>query len=168
MATHYIPIRGAATLPDTSGSVFGESYAVKATNDLWPYLIHVFNDTATRLGLLGNFLVPNNYVGSAGIYVVWSTTATSGDVEWDVDYRAIGGDDLESLDQATAQESVNSNDTAPSAAQERMNITLSLTSANLAALDVVQFGLFRDGTDGGDTIAAAIQLHGLYFTYADA
>lgn len=167
MATHRIPILGWKTVPDTSGNVFFEPYTIKATNDVWGYLVAVFSDTATRIGLRGSFDVPQNYVGTAKIIIHWTTTATSGDVEWDFDYRAIGGDDTESLDQAGTQESVNQNDTAPSATDERMTATLTLTAGNFAAGDTVQFELFRDGTDAGDTIAAAVTAHEVLFEYAD-
>jgi len=168
MATHQIPILGWQTRPDDSGDVFFEPYSVKATNDLWDYMVLIFNDTATRIGVRGSFIVPQNYVGSPVIKPLWTATAITGDVEWDFDYRAIGGDDTESLDQATAQESVNTNDTAPSAIHERMLPSLALTAGNLAAGDIVQYELFRDGTDAGDTMAAAAILHELIFEYADA
>lgn len=168
MATFRLPILGWATTPDTSGNVFLEPYSVKATNDTWPGYIFVFDDTSTRDGLNGRFTVPQNYVGTANLVIVWSSTATSGDVEWDFDYRAVGGNDTESLDQSGTQESVNSNDTAPSAANERMEISISLTDGNFAAGDTVQFELFRDGTDAGDTMSAAAMLFEAYFEYADA
>lgn len=168
MAAHQIGIFSWNTIPDTSGNAFFEPYTVKATNDTWKHLVAVFNDTATRIGFYGAFTVPQNYVGTAKLVIQWTTTATTGDVEWDFDYRAVGGDDTESLDQATAQESVNLNDTAPSAVNERMTTTIDLTSANFAAGDTVEFGLFRDGTDAGDTIAAATQIHAALFQYADA
>src|SRR3990167_8466632 len=153
MATHRIPILGWPPNPAASGNVFFEPYDVKATNDVWDRLVCIFNDTATRLGLHGGFIVPKNYVGGAKIIVVWTSTAITGDVEWDFDYRAVGGDNVESLDQAGTQESVNLNDTAPSAAHERMEVALALTSTNLAVDDEVTFELFRDGTDVGDTLA---------------
>ena len=168
MATHRIPIFGFNTVPDSSGDVFLEPYTVKATNDVWGHLVFVFNDTATRIGVSGVFEVPENYVGTANLVIRWTTTATTGDVEFDFDYRAVGGDDLESLDQAGTQESVNQNDTAPSATDERMTATLTLTDGNFAAGDTVEFELFRDGTDAGDTLAAAVQIHGAFFEYADA
>jgi len=168
MATHRIPIFGWQTGPDASGNIFIENYIVKATNDIWKHFPLTLNDTATRLGIYGVFNIPKNYVGTAKIIVHWTSTATSGDVEWDIDYRAIGGDDTESLDQATAQETVNINDTAPSAVNERMTATLVLTSANIVADDTLEWGLFRDGTDGGDTIAAAVTVHDVLFEYADA
>lgn len=168
MTTHIIPILGANTIPDTSGNCFLESYTTRATNDVWGFLVFIFADTATRIGLRGMFRVPQNYVGTAAIIVEWTSTATSGDVEWDFDYRAIGGNDAESMDQAGTQETVNSNDTAPTAANNRLSFSLSLTSANLVAGDLVEFELFRDGTDGGDTMAAAAILFGAWFSYADS
>lgn len=168
MATHRLPILGWASVPDTSGDVFLEPYTTKATNDNWGNLVWIFNDTANRNGLRGLFDIPQNYVGTANLVVVWTSTATSGDVEWDFDYRAVGGNDAESLDQATAQETVNSNDTAPSAVNERMEISIPLTDGNFSAGDTVEFELFRDGTDGGDTMAAAAMLFGAFFEYADA
>jgi putative transposon-encoded protein len=168
MAAHRIPILGANTIPDASGDVFLEPYSVKATNDLWEHLVAIFNDTATRIGLRGGFVVPKNYIGSAKIIVIWTSTAIAGDVEWDYDYRAIGGNDTESLDQATPpQETVNQNDTAPSAAHERMVAELSLTDGNFAVDDFVEFELFRDGTDAGDTMAAAAIVHAVLFEYSD-
>jgi len=167
VATHRIPILGWQTLPDTSGNVFFEPADVKASNDVWDRLVCVFNDTAARDGLHGAFNVPKNYSSAANLIVVWTSTATSGDVEFDCDLRAVGGNDTESLDQTGNQESVNANDTAPSATDERMEITIALTDANFAADDTVLFTLFRDGTDAGDTIAAAVQLVDLFFEYSD-
>lgn len=154
-------------MPDSSGNVFLEPAAVKQSNDPFPQLIAIFNDTATRIGLGGRFTVPKNYVGTPKIAIVWTSTAISGDVEWDFDYRAVGGNDGESLDQAGTQESVNLNDTAPSAAWERMECLIPL-SANFAVDDEVEFALSRDGTDAGDTMAAAACLFQLLFEYADA
>jgi len=168
MATHRLPILGFSTIPDTSGDVFFESYAVKATNNVWDRLVCIFNDTSTRIGLAGGFTVPKNYVGTANLIVVWTSTAISGDVEWDFDYRAVGGNDTESLDQSGTQESVNTNDTAPSAANERMEISITLTDSNFAADDEVTFELFRDGSDAGDTMAAAAILFNAFFEYSDA
>ena len=168
MAIHRISILGANTVPDDSGDVFFEPYSIKATNDVWKYLVGIFNDSGTRIGLRGKFNVPKNYVGTAKIIAVWTGTAITGDVENDFDYRAVGGNDTESFDQTGTQESVNQNDTAPSAVNERMENILTLTSANLAADDTVQFEFFRDGTDAGDTMAAAQILHDLLFQYDDA
>jgi len=168
MSVHRMPILGWGTIPNSSGSVFFEPYNIKATNDVWDRLVCIFNDTATRIGLAGGFTVPKNYVGSAKLIIVWTSTATTGDVEWDFDYRAVGGDNTESLDQAGTQQSVNLNDTAPSAANRRMECSIVLTDSNFAVDDEVEFELFRDGTDAGDTMAAAAIVFSVMFEYADA
>lgn len=168
MATHRIPILGFGTVPDASGEVFFEPYNIKATNDVWKRIIGIFNDSATRNGLHGGFVVPKNYVGSPNIVVVWTATATAGAVEFDFDYRAVGGNDTESLDQAGTQESVNVSDNAPTAIHRRLEALLALTAGNLAIDDEVEFALFRDGTDAGDTMAAAALIFQVLFEYADA
>jgi len=144
-----------------------EPYTINATNDVWAPLVFIFPDDSTRTGLHGVFAVPGDYNNNADAVIVWTATAIAGDVEWDFDYRAVGGDDTESLDQAGTQESVNSNDTAPSAANERMVITIALTDGNFAAGDTVEWALFRDGTDVGDTMAADAMLFELFFEYDD-
>ena len=168
MATHRLGILSWPTVPDASGDVFFEPYDVKATNDVWKRLVLVFNDTATRIGVRGGFTVPKNYVGTAKLIIVWTSTAITSDVEWDFDYRAVGGNDTESLDQTGTQETVNLNDTAPSAVHERMETSITLTSGNFAADDEVEYELFRDGTDGGDTMAAAAIVFAVLFEYSDA
>lgn len=168
MSTWRLPILGHATMPDPGDTVYPEPLTVAATNDVWAALVYVFPDDSSRTGLHGLFAVPQNYVDTANVVIVWSSTATAGDVEWDFDYRAVGGDDSESLDQAGTQESVNHNDDAPSAAWERQEDTIALTDGNFAAGDTVEFALFRDGTDGGDDMAASAYLFELFFEYNDA
>ena len=154
-------------MPDTSGNVFFEPYNVKGTNDVWDRLVAIFNDTATRLGLAGGFVVPKNYVGAPAIIVVWTATAITGNVVWDLDYRAVGGNDTESLDQVGTQESVTVTDAAPGAAHRRLEASMALTAANLAVDDEVEFEFFRDGA-AADTMAAAAILFSLLFEYSDA
>lgn len=168
MATRRKSMLGWATVPDSTGEVFLEPYPIKATNDVWKNLVIVFNDSGTRIGIYGVFDVPQDYVDTANVVWVWTATAVVGDVELDFEYRAVGGNDTESLDQAGTQESVNQNDTAPSAIHERMELTDALTDGNFAAGDTVTFFAARDGTDGGDTMAAAMLLFGLFFEYNDA
>lgn len=169
MTTIRKPIFGHQTTPDpSSGDAFQEPYSIKATNDQWKHSVFVFNDSGTRIGIYGVFDVPLGYVDGASVVRVWTSTAIVGDVEWDFDYRSVGGDDSESLDQAGVQESVNSNDTAPSAAHERMETTTALTDGNFSPGDTVQFYLVRDMTDAGDTMAASALLFEAFFEYNDA
>jgi len=168
MATHRIPILGWQTKPDGTGEAFFEPYSIKATNDQWDHMVLILNDSGTRIGVYGVFDIPQNYVGTANLIIVWTATAIAGDVEYDFDYRAVGGNDTESLDQSGTQETVNSNDTAPSAVNERMELSIALTDGNFAAGDTVEFLFVRDGTDAGDTMAASAIVFGLLFEYSDA
>jgi len=166
MATHRIPILSFGAVPDTSGDVFFEPYNIKATNDIWDRLVLIFNDTSNRDGCHGGFVVPKNYVDSANLIIVWTSTATSNDVEWDFNYRAVGG--VESLDQTGEDEAVNTNTTAPSSINLRVETSIALTDSNFAADDEVEFTLFRDGTDGGDLMAAAAIVFSVMFEYSDS
>lgn len=165
MATHRISLLGPATLPDASGSVFFEPSSVKDSNDRYPRLVLIFNDTAGKIGCSGRFKVPANYVGTASILVCWKATATSGDVVWDFDYTAVANG--ESGDPSADQESVTVTDTADGTARDLNEASMSLTSSNLAAGDEVFFTLSRDGA-ASDTMAAAAILEGAYLVYADA
>jgi hypothetical protein len=169
MSTFEKSILGANVIPDNTGRCFLEPYPVKATNDIFKHLVFIFNDPSSGQahGIYGVFLVPQNYVGSPKIRPVWTSTATSGNCRWRFSYRAIGGDDAESLDQAAFQEQVLVTDAAPSAAHERNVPDISLTGSNLAAGDTVEFLLERLDDSGTDTMAAAAILHDLLFQYAD-
>jgi hypothetical protein len=161
--------------PDASGKVWPEPYTILATNDLFRFIVMRFDEDGnnnaaltTKVGAHGTFHVPQNYVGSPRIYLVWTSTVTTGNCVWDVDYRAIGGDDAESLDQGTFQESLSVTDAAPSAAHERNTPSVSLTAGNLAAGDTVELVISVDGADAADTEAGARLLVGVVFEYADA
>ncbi len=168
MATHRISLLGWSQVPDTSSNVVYEPLAVAATNDAWLHDVWRFKDTSTRIGLHGSAWVPPNYnsSGTTSVVVVWSTTATSNNAIWDFDYRAVGGNDSESLDQSGTQESVSVTDAAPGAAWRRLECSAALTAGNLAAGDTLQFAIFRDGTDS-DTIAADIFLFDIFLEYTD-
>lgn len=170
MATHRLSIINRWSLPDTSGDVYFEPVTVAATNDFFKSNNLIFEDSGNDDELFGRFYVPENYVGTANLVIVWTSTATSGDVEFGFAYRAVGGNDTESLDQATAQESLLSgnNDAAPSAVNERMEYSISLTDGNFAAGDTVQFIFSREGADAGDGLGAKLRIYDLFFEYADA
>lgn len=170
MATHQVSMLG-NVIPDSTGRCWLEPYNVAATNDIWKYLIvRLLNPTSGQWhGFYGSLLVPNNYVGSAVVIPVWTTTGLTGDAQFRLTYRSVGGNDAESLDQTGSQEVITpAGYDGPSAAHERMaGPSISLTSANLAAGDLFQF-LFERGDNAIDTIAADITLHDLIFQYQDS
>jgi hypothetical protein len=157
-------------VPDNTGRARQEPYDIIGTNDLFQHLIGVLADPASSQehGFFGAFSVPVNYNSAPEINVVWSTTATSGNARMRTRYRAVGGDDTESLDQGSYQETVAVTDAAPSAAHERMEATMALTAGNIAAEDLFEFYLTRLDDSGTDTLAAAVQIHDVLFEYLDA
>jgi hypothetical protein len=166
MATFRKSIIDWRVAPDASGNCFPQLYPLVATNDFWNNLFFNFNEPAADIYLYGAFEVPGNYVGSAKLIVVWTSQTTSGNFGIEFAYRAVGGNDSESLDQATAQETVNTTDVAPGATDRRMEISVNLTSGNLAAGDTVEWRFARD--DSADSIAGVVQIVDLLFEYADA
>ena len=157
---------------DTTGDAFFEPYQILATNDLFGQLILRCgaNNAAAptvKAGMYGVIHIPEDYNtgGTVTCEVYWTTTLTANDVVFDLDYRAIGGDDTESLDQASYQESLTVTDTAPSAANERQKATMTFTASNLAAGDTLEFFFGRDGAAGGDTLAGSAIVHEVIFKY---
>lgn len=169
MATRDYHVLGFQTLPDVTGDVFFEPYSVKATNDRWKYGIFVFNDGAAAESLFFAFPVLRGYVSAPKIVVWWTSATTAGNIVFDFKYRAVGGSDLESLDQTGESEAVLGGAlSGPSAVDERMESKITLTAANIVVGDLMQCELIRDPTDANDTKAAAITIHGVLFEYADA
>lgn len=169
MATHQISILGANTVPDTTGRCWLETYDVVATNDVWKSLAFRFKDpsAAQAHGIYGQFVVPQNYVGTAVFKPTWTSTATSGNINWRMTYRTVGGDDTTSLDQTSNEEQLNQTDVAPGAANRRLTPSITPTSANFAAGETVEFLFERFDNSSADTMAADAILFDLLFQYAD-
>lgn len=165
MATHRLFVPATAFLPDTSGNVYPKPSSIDDSNDRFPHEILAFKDSGTRIGASSTFLVPKNYVGTPKGYVVWKSTATSGDVVWDVDTKAIA--DGESLDPASDDDAQTVTTTTPGTARLRKDSTVTF-SGTYAADDEVQVSVYRDGAQGADTLAVEALFEGFIFEYADA
>lgn len=173
MALHRIPILGFATRPDGTGEAFFEPEDVNfGSSDLAKQFVLALGaglaaQPTVKHGVYGAFRVPKNYVGTAKLIIEWSATLTTGNVVFDFDYNAVGGNDAESLDPAAWQESVTVTDAAPATARRKLSAEVSLTSANLAIDDLVQFFFGRDGVDGSDTMAGRAYVFAVLLEYAD-
>lgn len=165
MATHRLYF-GALLAPDTSGSVFWQPASILDSNDLSFVHVLVFKDTSTKDKASAVIAVPKNYVGTAKFGVIWKTTATSGNVVWNVDYRSIA--DGETLDPSSWQESLAVTDAAKGTTNQMNDANVSATSANLAVDDLILVTISRDGTSGSDTVSASAQLYEAYLEFADA
>lgn len=168
MATHQISMMGWPITPDATGNTFPQRLSADATNGLFKHLVLAFADTATQIGFDGAFPIPQNYVGSSAVIPIWSATSTTGNVVWEIGYRPIGGDDTESLDQATYIRTASVTDAAPTASFNRLTPTISPTSADFAAGKTVQYFFSRNQVSGVDTMVGRAYLADLIFSYSDA
>lgn len=171
MATHRLNITG-GLLPDTTGEAFYEPYSVLATNDQWRHLVIRLGasnsaEPTVKHGLYGKFSVPQNYASNPRIIIHWTSTLTTGNVVFDFDYRAVGGNDAESLDQVGTQQAATVTDAAPSAANNQLEAALSLSAGNFTAGDTVEFFVGRDGVNVSDTLAGSAIVHSIEFEYTD-
>lgn len=145
---------------DPSGDVFQEPYSIKASNDRWPHLVTIFNDTSADEAAYGVSPFPDLTPSSVKLVIVVTATVTAGQMRFQFNYRAVSGSDAESLDQSGVEEAVEGNVAAPSAVNKRMVLELTLTQANFAAKSTIEFDLTREGSDGvNDTMAAAAIVH---------
>lgn len=165
MALHRLPILGVNTKPNDP--VFPEPYTVKATNDNWRHMGFIFPDTGSRDGLSGMFTVPKGYASQANLVIAWTSIITAGVLGWEFDYRAVGGDDAESYDQSTPQETILLTDNAPTSVNNRLVVIGALTDGNFSPDDDVEFELFRNGSGSIDTLVGAAILKRLFFQYSD-
>jgi hypothetical protein len=166
MSTIYLDKTGSFCSPDTSGSVFPAPMSAYLTNKIHPNLQRFcFADTATKIGLLGGFKIPNDFVSGAYIGLNLITTAITGNGVWVVDYNspAIG----ESADPAAFVRSPTTMLAAPGTTLLIANTEIALTDGDLAKLDDFMATISRNGA-GADTIAATIMLLGVYFKYNNA
>lgn len=166
MATHQISILGFGTKPDVSGDVFFEPYSVKDTGAVIDPLVCIFNDSGTKIGLSGLFIVPQNYVGTAKLIALWNANATTGDAVLDLSYLTrTDGEDMG----AAATDTTDTVTTGTDGTAFGLNTsTMTLTSGDFSAGDIVPFEFFRDGANASDTLSAALILWSLIFEYADA
>lgn len=166
MATKRLDLTRLLT-PDTSGDVFPALSSAYDTNDRFPHEIWAFRDTSTKVSLTGKFTIPKDFVGSPKIILVWTSTVTTGNVVWDVEYAPIGGNDAESFDPSADTETDTVTDAAPGAASRRLETSVDWTAGNLAVDDDVLVKVSRDGADAADTLAGVAQLRGIFFEYVD-
>lgn len=164
MATIRIPILGHATVPDTSGNVFFEPYSITDTLAVLDPLVLVFTDSGTKDGVRGQFQVPQDYVGTAKLVIVWTANATAGTCVFDWSVLTRSG--TEDMGAAATRTTETGSVTKGATAFTREAHSITLTDADYVAGDEVLFELFRDTVT--DTMAAKALVFGAYFEYANA
>lgn len=153
--------------PTATSGVYLTEFDAEATNDVWKHLVWVLEGTGSGdFGFYGCFEVPQNYNGTPKLTIVWTANATTNSAYFQFKYRAVSGNDSESLDQSGNDESVVQLDGAPSAVFERLSVSKTLTD-NFAAGDTVQYEFWRDPSDALDTMSENALIFALLFEYDD-
>jgi len=153
---------------DTTGSVYPEPAGVTFGVTNFPRIIvQTFNDTSTRDCMWGQFSVPTDYSANSSIVVVWSSLATSGNVDWEFDYAYVTANDTNSLDASASSLTAAGVDAAPGATERRMEFDLGSPSTGIAADATMLWGLCRDGLEAGptDTLADQVHVYDVLFEY---
>lgn len=163
MATFQLDIGPEGWKPDTSGGVSHQPYSVFDTATVLDPNVLCFNNSSAVEGATRSFIVPQNYVGSPKLIVLWNANATTGTGTIDLTY--LNRTDAEDMG-AAAQSTSDTTTTTTDGTAFGLNTTeLSLTAGNFAAGDVSMFEVFRDSVT--DSLAATMLVHKIIFEYAD-
>ena len=168
MATHQIPITGFGLVPDSGDGAYIAPLTAGMANDQFQTLAIFLPNSGNRDMIHGSFVVPENYVGTPALVVLWAPSSTNtGGVVFEFDYisRQAG----ESIDpSASWDQQATGTDTPPGTIGQLAEHASFSLGSNFAAGDTVLFQFGRDSGDGSDSFAGIAMVVGLLFSYADA
>lgn len=168
MATHRVSmINWGTKIRPTGGAYFGPYTELNAGSALDREVLIL--PASVVSGIEGSVEIPENYVGTPKVKIVWTSETTANDVDFDCVHRTVDGSDTELLDTTTVPDQrTNSQDNngGPSAASERMVDEITLTDTDITGGATWHFEFERDGAS--DTKADDVSVWGLEFTYSDA
>ncbi len=168
MATIDLPILGAMTAPDASGSVYFQPAEVAmslATATFGTLLVGtILAPSGADIGIYGKFTIPQNY-GSTPVIVIRGAIAEAANV-LGFGFQQIAIADSDTVNVAFEAEDVASNSTWTGySALDMYEETITVTpTATYSAGKEVMFFLYRD--DSVDTQTGAFHLTGLFFRYS--
>lgn len=120
-----------------------------------------FADSA-NLSMQGHFSLPSDFTGALDLDGSWRTSATSGDVVWQIATICVA--DAETIDPAFNAASTVT-ETAKGTTLQLNNFSISsVTATGCAASEELFFKFFRDAGHGSDTLAATAELVALRWT----
>lgn len=121
-----------------------------------------FADGANTLSAQFHVMLPADFTGTLGVTFKWFTSATAGDVVWQIATICVA--DAETSDPAFNTASTVT-DTAKGTTLQTNDATIaSVTITGCAAGELMYVRVFRDPTTGADTLAATARLIGLELT----
>lgn len=167
MGAMFIP---AAMFRPVGGAVSMQSYQDFATNDVWGGNILVFGDTALKEEAHSFVGIPQEFPTTpttVSFLPEWTCVPTTGNFQIDIDYRIVGGDGTESMDQTGTQEAITISDAAPSVAHRKMRPSLAATASNFnsSSEKILECKIARDGVTETSSIAASALLFGVWLVW---
>ena len=122
-------------------------------------LVIDFADGANTLSVQKEIKLPSDFTSTVDVNLWWYTTATSGDVVWQVATICVGN--TETGDPAFNTASTVTDTAQGTTNQYNLATITGLTTTGCAAGEVLYLRVFRDPTNGGDTLAATARLVGV-------
>jgi hypothetical protein len=113
-----------------------------------------------------NLALPADWTGTVGTRIFWRSTATTGNVVWQVASICVA--DGETLDPAYNAASTVTDATQGTASRFNTASIASVTITGCAAGEMLYLRVFRDPTHASDTIAATASLLGVEVSYRRA
>lgn len=118
------------------------------------------------------FALPSDWTSTGGIdaTIYWTTTATSGDIKWNIStaFTAVGGTAADDTAFNSAQVITTTTAGTTNFVNTSTQTALTLTGSTTATAMMFHVKVMRDGTAGGDTIAATARLIGVEIRYRRA
>jgi hypothetical protein len=125
-----------------------------------------FADGANTLSGQFTLRLPADFTGTVSAAFKWFTSATSGDVVWQLATICVA--DAETSDPAFNTASTVTDTAKGTTLQQNDASITTVTITGCAAGEVMYLRVFRDPTTGADTLAATARLVGLELTYRRA
>lgn len=122
-------------------------------------LVLDFADGANTLSVQKELKLPSDFTSTVDVNIWWYTTATAGDVVWQVATICVGN--TETGDPAFNTASTVTDTAQGTTNQYNLATITGLTTTGCAAGEVLYVRVFRDPTNGGDTLAATARLVGI-------
>lgn len=122
-------------------------------------LVVDFADGANTLSIQREIKLPSDFTSTVDVNLWWYTTATAGDVVWQVATICVGN--TETGDPAFNAASTVTDTAHGTTNQYNLATITGLTTTGCAAGEVLYLRVFRDPTAGGDTLAATARLVGV-------
>lgn len=164
--TIYIPAGSWTARTDTSGGGPAAATLTTTTNKITlPYLGF---DASTIEYAQASVRMPNGWnEGAVNFSVAWShgSTTTNFGVVWGMQAVAISNDDAAEVALGTAQTSTDTGGTTDDVYFSDQASTAVTIAGTPAAEDLVVFQIYRNATDGSDTMAVDARLHGVTIYY---